>query len=55
MTEHNHHVDVVKLNHLGEEVWRYPGEVIKTDEKGVLVKPLQHRRSSLSRHHLTRG
>lgn len=38
MTEHNHHVDVIKLNHLGEEVWRYPGEVIKTDEKGVLVE-----------------
>jgi len=38
MTTLNNNVDIIKLNHQGEEVWRYPGEIIKKDEKGVLVE-----------------
>lgn len=38
MTVLNHRVDIIKLDHQGQEVWRYPGEIIKKDEKGVLVE-----------------
>ena len=38
MNRINDHIDIIKLNPQGQEIWRYPGKIIKRDEKGVLVE-----------------
>lgn len=31
-------ISLIKRNHLGVEVWRYPGRLVKKNNKGVLVQ-----------------
>jgi hypothetical protein len=31
-------ISLIKRNHLGVEVWRYPGRMVKKNSKGVLVQ-----------------
>jgi len=36
-------ITVIKRNHLGQEVWRYEGHILKENPKGILIEALFNR------------
>ena len=43
MSSAPHYVDVIKLNILGEETWRYQGKILKTSENSLLLEAFFNR------------